>query len=158
AFALGADFVAVGSVHQGARESGISDDARALLAQAGPADVAMTASADMFEMGVKVQVLARASMMAVRGNQLHALYRRYAALEEIPATVREGLEKNVFRMPLEEVWGITQRYFAERDPAELERAVRDPRHRMALVFRWYLGSSSRWPLVGEQSRQADYQL
>lgn len=158
AFALGADYVVVGSVHQGALESGVSDDARELLAQAGPADVAMTASADMFEMGVKVQVLTRGSLMAVRGNQLYELYRRYGALEEIPPSVREGLEKNVFHMALEEVWQSTQRFFAERAPDELERALREPRHRMALVFRWYLGNSSRWPLVGEQARRADYQL
>jgi hypothetical protein len=29
---------------------------------------------------------------------------------------------------------------------------------MALIFRWYLGNSSRWPLVGEQDRRLDYQL
>ncbi|MCC6507085.1 MAG: hypothetical protein IT475_16780 [Aquimonas sp.] len=29
---------------------------------------------------------------------------------------------------------------------------------MALLFRWYIGNSSRWPLVGQSDRQADYQL
>jgi len=29
---------------------------------------------------------------------------------------------------------------------------------MALVFRWYLGNSSRWANEGEASRQADYQV
>jgi hypothetical protein len=29
---------------------------------------------------------------------------------------------------------------------------------MALVFRWYLGSSSRWAIAGTPSRRADYQI
>jgi hypothetical protein len=29
---------------------------------------------------------------------------------------------------------------------------------MALVFRWYLGRSSRWAIDGEASRRMDYQL
>lgn len=158
AFAMGAAFVVLGSVHQAAIESGVSDSSRAMLAAAGPADVAMTASADMFEMGVKVQVLTRGTMMAVRGNQLYDLYRRHGSLEEIPPATRAALEQHQFRMSLEQVWAETRDFFQRQDPPQLERAERDPKHRMALVFRWYLGNSSRWPLVGEADRQADYQL
>ena len=158
AFALGAAFVVLGSVHQAAVESGLGADARAMLAEAGPTDVAMTASADMFERGVNVQVLSRGTMMPVRGNQLYRLYRAHGAIEEIPAVERERLEKTIFRMPLTEVWAHTERFFAKRDPAQIERARRDPKHRMALIFRWYIGNSSRWPIVGEQDRRADYQI
>ena len=38
------------------------------------------------------------------------------------------------------------------------RAQNDPKHRMALVFRWYLGNSSRWPITGDTTRQGDYQI
>lgn len=27
-----------------------------------------------------------------------------------------------------------------------------------MIFRWYLGNSSRWPITGETGRRADYQL
>ena len=40
----------------------------------------------------------------------------------------------------------------------MERAERDPKHRMALVFRSYLGLSSRWANAGEPSRMMDYQV
>jgi hypothetical protein len=40
----------------------------------------------------------------------------------------------------------------------LAKAESDSRHRMALVFRWYLGLSSRWANVGEPGRQVDYQV
>jgi PfaD family protein len=158
AYALGAAFVVLGSVHQAATESGVSADARAMLAQAGPADVAMTASADMFEMGVTVQVLSRGTMMPMHGNQLYRLYRAHASIEEIAPADRDRLEKTVFRMPLSEVWERTERFFSGREPAQIERAKRDPKHKMALIFRWYLGNSSRWPIVGEQDRRTDYQI
>jgi len=29
---------------------------------------------------------------------------------------------------------------------------------MALVFRWYLGLSSRWSITGEKGREMDYQI
>ena len=29
---------------------------------------------------------------------------------------------------------------------------------MALIFRWYLGSSSRWAVEGDTTRRTDYQL
>ncbi|MDX1515159.1 MAG: 2-nitropropane dioxygenase, partial [Gammaproteobacteria bacterium] len=80
------------------------------------------------------------------------------SLEEIPASVRDNLERTVFRMPVADVWAHTEQYFSERDPAQAERAASDPRHKMALVFRWYLGNSSRWANDGEPSRQADYQV
>jgi hypothetical protein len=46
----------------------------------------------------------------------------------------------------------------KRDPREVERAEREPKHKMALVFRSYLGLSSRWANAGEPSRALDYQV
>src|SRR5262249_55068471 len=67
------------------------------------------------------------------------------------------LEKNVFRASLAEVWAQTQAFWRQRDPGQLERAAKDEKHKMALVFRWYLGLSSRWANAGEAGRKGDYQ-
>jgi PfaD family protein len=158
AYSLGAAFVLIGTVHQCAVESGVSDNGRKLLAQAELADVAMTASADMFELGVKVQVLQRGTMMAVRGNQLYALYTRYDSIDEIPADQRENIEKNIFRMTLDEIWQQTEEFFNRADPKQVEKAKANPKHKMALIFRWYIGNSSQWPITGDDSRQIDYQI
>ncbi len=40
----------------------------------------------------------------------------------------------------------------------MERAEADPKHRMALVFRSYLGLSSRWAIAGQDDRRSDYQI
>jgi PfaD family protein len=158
AFMMGAAYVLTGSVNQACVESGSSDTVRQMLAQAEQADVAMCPAADMFEMGVKVQVLKRGTMFPMRATKLHELYRTYSALEELPEAERAALEKNLFRAPVEEIWRQTREFFLRRDPAQVPRAERDPKHRMALVFRWYLGQSSRWANAGEPTRQLDYQV
>ncbi len=158
AFALGADYVVTGTVNQLAIEAGTSDIARAMLAQAGLADVTMAPAADMFEMGIEVQVLRRGTLFAQRGKRLYELYREYDSLEELPADVRQKLEREVFRASVDEIWQECERFWTNREAAQVERARRDPHHRMALVFRWYLGNSNRWAREGVADRQQDYQI
>ncbi len=158
AFGMGAAYAMTGSVNQAAIESGLAPMARGMLAAATPADVAMAPSADMFEMGVKVQVLKRGTLFAMRAGRLYELYKTYEGLDRIPAADRAQLERDLFRAPLDQVWIETEAFFAARDPAQVERAQRDPRHRMALVFRWYLGQSSRWPMQGVEDRRMDFQI
>ncbi len=158
AFSLGAAYVLTGSVNQSAVESGLSPRGRALLAQASLDDVMMAPAADMFEMGVKVQVLRRGTMFGVRAQKLYDLYRAYPSLSALPADEKGRLEKDVFKAPLDEVWAETERFFAERDPTQNARAAHDDKHKMALVFRWYLGQSSRWAIAGDDDRAIDFQV
>jgi trans-AT polyketide synthase/acyltransferase/oxidoreductase domain-containing protein len=158
AFAMGAAYVVTGSVNQACVESGSCESIRRLLAQAEQADTAMAPAADMFEMGVKVQVLKRGTMFPMRAAKLYELYRAHPSLESLPAADRAALEKHFFRTTLEAAWQSTREFFLKRDPREVERAERDPKHRMALVFRSYLGLSSRWANAGDPSRVLDYQI
>jgi PfaD family protein len=155
---MGAAYILTGSINQACVESGSSDIVRSMLAEAEQADVAMAPAADMFEMGVKVQVLKRGTMFAMRAAKLYELYRSYACLENLPASERAMLEKNLFRAPLEAIWKETEAYFGRRDPSQLDRAASDPKHKLALVFRWYLGQSSRWANAGEATRKIDFQI
>ncbi len=158
AFAMGAAYVVTGSVNQATREAGTSDVVRKLLAQAGPTDVAMAPAADMFELGVKVQVLTRGTMFAVRAQRLYELYRAHDGLAALPAGVREELESKYFRCSLEEAWAGCVEYFQRRDPAQLERAAKEPKHQLALLFRAYLGQASRWANDGVADRSLDFQV
>ncbi len=158
AFSMGANYVVTGSVNQSCVESGSSDPVRKLLAEAGQADVTMAPAADMFEMGVKVQVLKRGTMFAMRATKLFELYRAYPSWEAIPAAERASVEKTLFRESFETVWAGTRQFWADRDPTQLPKADADPKHRMALTFRWYLGMSSRWANAGAPDRLLDYQV
>src|SRR5690606_24004764 len=93
AFSMGAAYVVTGSVNQGCLEAGTSDLVREMLARASSTDVAMAPAADMFEMGVKVQVLGRGTLFPVRAARLYDLYRAHESLEAIPEKVRRELEE-----------------------------------------------------------------
>lgn len=158
AFAMGAAYIMTGSVNQACVESGTCDAVRAMLAETRQADVAMAPAADMFEMGVTVQVLKRGTMFPMRAAKLYELYRAHGSYDELPAAERDKLEKTLFHAPLEEIWQQTRAYFLRRDPRQAERGDRDPKHRMALVFRWYLGQAAHWAKNGEPGRKVDYQV
>jgi len=158
AFGLGAAYVVTGSVNQACVEAGLSDDAKAMLAQADVADVIMAPAADMFEQGVKLQVLRRGTMFAPRAAQLYEIYRTYPSLDAIPEQRRARLEREILQAPIAEIWAGTAAFWRDRDPEELARAEADPKHQMALVFRWYLGRASRWAIDGDASRKFDYQI
>jgi trans-AT polyketide synthase/acyltransferase/oxidoreductase domain-containing protein len=158
AFSLGAAYVMTGSVNQAAIEAGTSALAKTMLAAAEPTDVAMAPSPDMFEMGVKVQVLKRGTLFASRAGLLRQLYTTHERLEDIPAETVARIEREIFQRPLGEVWDETRRFFESRSPRDAERAASDPKHKMALVFRWYIGLGSHWAISGVPERKMDYQI
>jgi PfaD family protein len=158
AFAMGAAYVLTGSINQACLEAGTSDTVRRMLAEADQADVTMAPAADMFELGVKVQVLKRGTMFALRAAKLYELFGRYDSYEKIPVAQREILQRDFFKCSFLEEWEQTKRFFAERDPRQIELAEQKPKHKMALVFRSYLGRSSTWAKTGDPARKIDYQI
>lgn len=158
AFMMGAAYVVTGSINQSCVEAGASPHTKKLLSEADMADVMMAPAADMFEMGVKVQLLKRGTMFPMRAQRLYELYREYESVEAIPADEREKLEKQILKRPMDDIWVDTVAYFMERDPEQIRRAEDNPKRKIALIFRWYLGLSSRWSNSGEKGRELDYQI
>ncbi|MBW2569323.1 MAG: PfaD family polyunsaturated fatty acid/polyketide biosynthesis protein [Deltaproteobacteria bacterium] len=158
AFAMGAAYILTGSINQSCVEAGTSETVRQMLSEAAQADVTMSPAADMFEMGVKVQVLKRGTMFPFRALKLYELYSMYDNFESIPEKQKTVLERDIFRCRFEENWEQTKSFFLERDPKQVERAEKDPKHKMALVFRSYLGLSSNWAITDDPSRRMDYQI
>lgn len=157
AFALGAAYVLTGTVNQMAVEAATSDAAKAMLGRAGLADTAMAPSSDMFERGAEVQVLRRGTRFPAKAARLGRAYRAYPSLEAVPDEERTMLEQEMGQS-LPDMWELTCAYWTRRDPTQLDRAAADPKHRMALVFRWYLAQTSRWAIEGHPGRVSDYQL
>lgn len=158
AFAMGAAYVMTGSVNQACSESGTCEQVREVLAKAGPADCTMAPAADMFEMGVNVQVLKWGTMFPVKARKLYGWYRQYGSFQEMPQEIIAQIERDYLRCSIEESWASTREFFAGRDPRQIVKAEQDPKHLMALVFRSYLGQASRWANSGEPSRRSDYQI
>jgi trans-AT polyketide synthase/acyltransferase/oxidoreductase domain-containing protein len=158
AFMMGAAYVVTGSINQSCVEAGTSQYTKELLAQAEMTDVMMAPAADMFEMGVKLQVLKRGTLFPLRAQKLFDFYKNYDSIEDIPPEEREKLEKQILRQSLQQVWQETVNYLSQRNPDKLTRAASNPKLKMALIFRWYLGLSSRWSNSGEKGREIDYQI
>lgn len=158
AFSMGAAYIMTGSVNQACLESGTSDAVRSILAQTEQADVTMAPAADMFEMGVKVQVIKRGTMFPMRAARLYSLFQSCEKLEDIPLNERTMIEKNLLLASFDDTWDLVCRYFKDRDPGQIEMADKNPKHKMALIFRFYLGQASRWAITAEQKRKFDYQI
>ncbi len=158
AYMMGAAYIVTGSVNQACVEAGTSEHVRKLLQTIESTDVMLAPASDMFEMGVELQVLKRGTLFGPRAKKLYELYKAYDGIDSIPASERKQLEEKVFRKPLEEIWQACISFFESRDPEQIERAKDNPKRKMALIFRWYLGLSSNWANAGTEDRKLDYQI
>jgi PfaD family protein len=155
---MGADYIVTGSINQSCVEAGTSKQVKDALSQASYTDVSMAPSADMFEMGVKVQVLKRGTMFPMRAQKLYDIYSTHQGIEELDPKIRQEIEEKIFQRDLNDVWEECVRFFSERDPSQLERAEGNPKRKMALIFRWYLGLATQWGIQGVPERSLDYQV
>ncbi len=159
AFQMGAGYILTGSINQPCVETDISARAKKMLAQARQADVAMAPAADMFELGAKVQVLKRGTMFAIRAEKLYNIYKTYNDFNQVPEKDRNQIEKKFLMAEFNEKWLETRAFFEKNNNfKEIQRAEADPKVKMALVFRSYLGLASRWAINGDPERSIDYQI
>ena len=158
ALMMGAAYIVTGSINQSCIEAGTSEYTKKLLAEAEMTDVMMAPAADMFEMGVKLQVLKKGTLFPLRAQKLWELYKNYNSIAEIPSDEIEKLEKQILRKTISEIWQETSTYLSQHHPEKLSKAANNPKVKMALIFRWYLGLSSRWSNTGEKGREIDYQI
>ncbi|MFC1668400.1 ACP S-malonyltransferase [Chlamydiota bacterium] len=158
AFVLGADFIVTGSINQCTVESGASGVMKDLLQQCNVQDTEYAPAGDMFEMGAKVQVLKKGLFFPARANKLYDLYRFCNSLEEIDEKTRTQIQEKYFKKTFDEVYEETKAYFMKRQPEEVEKAERNPKHKMALVFRWYFGHTMRLAMNGSDQQKVDYQI
>jgi PfaD family protein len=157
AFVLGADFIVTGSINQSCMEAGTSRVVKELLALTKVADVTMVPSSDMFESGAKVQVLRRGNLYHARAKKLYDMYLKYNDVDELSATDLKELE-NILQLSISDAWEQTKSFFEKRDLLQIEKAEKNPKFKLSLILRSYLGKSSKWAINGDNSRQNDYQI
>lgn len=159
AFGMGAAYILTGSINQSCVEADICEDVKKLLCQAEQADVAMAPAADMFEIGAKVQVLKRGTLFPVRAEKLYKLFQSHACFDDIDEKSKQEIQEKFLQATFEDAWASTRDFFQKTgNVKEIEKAQTDPKHKMALVFRSYLGLSSKWAIQGIPQRKMDYQI
>lgn len=158
AFILGADFILTGSINQCTPEAGTSDVVKDMLQSVNVQDTDYAPAGDMFELGAKVQVMRKGVFFPARANKLYELYRNHNALEDIDAKTRQQIQDKYFRRSFDEVYAETKAYYLRTRPEEITKAERNPKHKMALIFKWYFIHSNRLALQGNQTEKVNYQV
>ncbi|WP_431997653.1 PfaD family polyunsaturated fatty acid/polyketide biosynthesis protein [Streptomyces fungicidicus] len=159
AFAMGADFVMTGSINQCTVEAGVGDAVKDRLQTIDVQDTDYCPAGDMFEIGALVQVLKKGVLFPARANRLHALYKSHESWEEIPPETRRQIQEAYFKKSAEEVWRETCEHLRKTGrESEIERAERNPKRRMALMFRWYYGYTSRLSFMDADVDRANVQI
>ena len=155
AFILGADFVVTGSINQCTVEAGTSALVKDILQEVAVQDTDYAPAGDMFEIGARVQVVKRGIFFPARANKLYDLYRNHNAIDEIDEKTQRLIQDKFFKRSFAEVYADCRRHH----PAELiAEAERHPKKKMALIFRWYFGHSSRLALAGVSDSRVDFQI
>jgi len=159
AFLLGADFIVTGSINQCTVESGMSADGKALLQAMDIQDTEYAPAGDMFEIGAQVQVLKKSVFFPARANKLYSLYRHHESLDDIPERTRRQLETTFFKKTFDQIWEETRAFFRSSNMEhEVTKAEANPKHKMALVFRWYFAYSTRIAMEGKGDDRVNYQI
>ncbi|MCP5003592.1 MAG: hypothetical protein GY941_06505, partial [Planctomycetes bacterium] len=159
AFIMGADFIVTGSINQCTVEAGMSDSVKNMLQDINVQDTEYAPAGDMFELGAKVQVLKRGVFFPARANKLYQLYLHYGSLGEIPEKTKNQLEERYFQKSFNDIWEETKDYLNKSGTSkEIEKAEANPKHKMALIFRWYFNYSAELAFKGEEDNRVNYQV
>jgi len=158
AFLMGADFILTGSINQCTVESGTSEQVKDMLQDMNIQDTEYAPAGDMFEIGAKVQVLKKGVFFPARASALYELYRRYHSLDEIDKETRQKIEVRYLKKTFEEVYEDTKVYFMARNPDVIKQAEKNPKHKMALVFKWYFVHTNELALTGALEHKVDFQI
>lgn len=155
AFMLGADFILTGSINQCTVEAATSDAVKDLLEHINVQDTDYAPAGDMFELGAKVQVLKHGVFFPARANKLYDLYRQYNSIDEIDEKTKTQIQEKYFKRDFNQVYEDIKAFYPA---SEIERAERNPKQKMALIFKWYFGYSTRLALSGSEESKVDYQV
>ncbi|PZF71887.1 ACP S-malonyltransferase [Taibaiella soli] len=155
AFIMGADFILTGSINQCTAESGMSSIAKDMLQEIEVQDTQYAPAGDMFEIGARVQVVRKGTFFPGRANKLYELYRNHNSLEEIDADTRAQIQQRYFKRSFDEVYEDVKAYYSSDEIAVAEK---NPKQKMAYIFRWYFGYSNALALKGNETGKPDFQI
>ncbi|KPA08942.1 permease [Candidatus Magnetomorum sp. HK-1] len=158
AFILGADFILTGSINQCSVEANTSDVVKDMLQNMNVQDTEYAPAGDMFELGSKVQVLRKGVFFPARANKLYELYKQHNSLDDIDEKTRKQLQDKFFKKTFNEIYDETRQFFQKNDPEEIQKAEKNSKHKMALVFRWFFWHSTNMAINGVASEKVNFQI
>lgn len=160
AFMLGADFILASSIHQCTPESGASGLVKDMLQSIEVGDTDYAPSGPLFEQGGQVQVLRKGVFFPARARKLHSLWQHHTSLESIDSAARAQIEEKFLGMSFDAAWqaACAGAAHSTRDAADVARAERDPKARMAVVFRRYFSQAMAAALAGDAAQRVNFEV
>ncbi|WPS89815.1 ACP S-malonyltransferase [Brevibacillus halotolerans] len=155
AFILGADFILTGSINQCTVEAGTSEAVKDLLQQVHIQDTAYAPAKERFEIGAKAQVVKKGVFFPARASRLFELYSRYQSLDEMSEKDKKLIQVKYLKRSFEEVYEECKQ---NASPVEIDKAEKNQKYKMAMIFKWYLAHSVHVAIDGILEQQADYQI
>ncbi|MEH7055935.1 ACP S-malonyltransferase [Bacillus velezensis] len=154
AFLMGADFIMTGSINQCTVEAETSGFVKEMLSETGICDTAYAPSETLFEFGTKVQVLKKGTLFPVRANKLFQIYQQYESLSEIDEKTKIQLENDYFNKTVDEIYES----LIEKQPNLAQKAERNQKYKMLLLFKWYLQRGCLLALEGQEEQKVNFQV
>jgi trans-AT polyketide synthase/acyltransferase/oxidoreductase domain-containing protein len=155
AFVLGADFILTGSINQCTVEAATSEAVKDMLQQMNIQDTEYSPTGDMFEMGAKAQVLKKGLFFPARANKLYDLYRFHNSIDDIEEKTKREIQQRYFKRSFQEIYEEAKSFYPV---SEIEKAEKNPKQKMAMIFKWYFGNATRLALSGSNESKVDYQI
>lgn len=155
AFILGADYIVTGSINQCTVEAGTSEAVKELLQDIDIQDTGYAPAGDMFELGAKIQVLKKGVFFPNRANKLYDLYKHHGSINEIDKKTRKELQERYFKKNFDDIYEKCKKFYPS---SMIAKADKNPKVKMALIFKWYYGFSSRKALQGDKEHIVDFQI
>lgn len=76
-------------------------------------------------------------------------------MDEIDEKQLNQLEKTYFKRSIDEIYQSCKAYYPEK---EILKAEKNPKYKMALIFRWYFGYCNNAALQGDEENKVNYQI
>jgi trans-AT polyketide synthase/acyltransferase/oxidoreductase domain-containing protein len=109
----------------------------------------------MFELGARIQVLKKGLFFPARANKLYDLYRQYESLDALDEQTQRTIQEKYFHRSFADIYRELQSVYPA---AEIEKAERNPKYKMVLIFKWYFNYSTQIALSGAPEHRVDYQI
>lgn len=100
-------------------------------------DRAYALAGDMFEIGAKIQVFKRGVLFLIGANKLYDLWRMYNTFDKIYKNICKEIQDRYFHRSFDEVYSETKIVYLRELSNIIEKAKKDLRIKMVLVFCWY---------------------
>lgn len=152
---LGADFFVTGSINQCSVEAGTSDIVKDMLQNMNVQDTDYVPAGDMFEYGAKVQVMKKGVFFATRANKLYELYKLYSSIDDLDDKTIDLLENKYFNRKFSDIYKDCIDFYSTE---EIEKADKNPKVKMAMIFKWYFGRSTFTAINGDETNRVNFQI